>query len=322
MKKLFYLMFAALAFMACNNNEPSDNGKSGSGGSGSGGSGSGEGGGSSSSAVINPRSNNGAMPGLFTVDNGKQVHFSQGNLQYCASSRTWRFATNQWDTIGIYNEQIGKTEYTGWIDLFGWGTGNAPVTTDVNGDYSSFSEWGENPIANGGNAAGLWRTLSNTEWRHLFRSRSNAEELFGLGSVNGINGIIILPDDWRLPSGLTFNPSTKIKTQDQEQLGILVWNENNEYYENSLDKNYEHNIYSAAQWVLMEEAGAIFLPAGGKRIGTSASTVNSLGVYWASAPVTWSGYEDYSFSMNFHDSGLFPHTYTDKYKGSSVRLVK
>lgn len=47
---------------------------------------------------------------------------SPGNLQYQASTGIWRFAEHQYDYIGSGNENI-STSYSGWIDLFGWGTG-------------------------------------------------------------------------------------------------------------------------------------------------------------------------------------------------------
>lgn len=63
----------------------------------------------------------GAVDGLFSVSATKKVYFSKGNLQYQASTNTWRFATNQWDRIGSGNSSISSS-YSGWIDLFGWGT--------------------------------------------------------------------------------------------------------------------------------------------------------------------------------------------------------
>ena len=63
----------------------------------------------------------GALPGIFTVGEGKQIVFSQGNLQYRASDDTWRFAENQYDYIGEDNWDISATN-SGWIDLFCWGT--------------------------------------------------------------------------------------------------------------------------------------------------------------------------------------------------------
>ena len=37
----------------------------------------------------------GAINGVFSVASNKKVYFSQGNLQYQASTRTWRFAEHQ-----------------------------------------------------------------------------------------------------------------------------------------------------------------------------------------------------------------------------------
>ena len=63
----------------------------------------------------------GALPGLFSVGEGKQVYFSKGNLQYRATTGTWRFAEHQYDIVGKDNNKISET-YDGWIDLFGWAT--------------------------------------------------------------------------------------------------------------------------------------------------------------------------------------------------------
>jgi uncharacterized repeat protein (TIGR02543 family) len=84
---------------------------------------------------------NGATNARFSVRANKMVRFSRGNLQYQASTNTWRFAENQYDTIGADNTNISATN-TGWIDLFGWGTGSNPTNTSTNnGDYSSFTDW-------------------------------------------------------------------------------------------------------------------------------------------------------------------------------------
>ena len=75
----------------------------------------------------------GVLPGLFSVSATRQVRFSQGNLQYQASTNTWRFAEHQYDYVGTQtadrygnyggnvsgsdNRSISST-YSGWIDLF------------------------------------------------------------------------------------------------------------------------------------------------------------------------------------------------------------
>ena len=49
----------------------------------------------------------GAIGGTFTINpSGNKVFFSQGNLQYQASTNTWRFAENQYDYIGSDNSNI------------------------------------------------------------------------------------------------------------------------------------------------------------------------------------------------------------------------
>ena len=82
----------------------------------------------------------GAINGLFTInEEGDQVRFSQGNLQYQASTNTWRFAENQWDYVGADNSNI-SSEYDGWIDLFGWGTsGYHNIYDNFNVNYQPYS---------------------------------------------------------------------------------------------------------------------------------------------------------------------------------------
>ena len=162
----------------------------------------------------------GVLPGCFSVNaEGQQVQFSQGNLQYRASSCTWRFAEHQYNVVGdatvgnVYengvkcNNEAISNDYDGWIDLFGWGTGSTPTlsVTDTQ-QYLTYHEWGNNTIQTS-TCAG-WRTLTNEEYVYLFHDRANAATLFGLGSVNGMNGVILLPDNWSTPVGLSFTAST------------------------------------------------------------------------------------------------------------------
>ncbi|MBP5366752.1 MAG: hypothetical protein J6Y82_12675, partial [Bacteroidales bacterium] len=156
---------------------------------------------------IPPKSNNGAMSGKFSVSAAKKVFFSQGNLQYQATTKTWRFAENQWEYVGSANSNISAT-YDGWIDLFGWGTGKKPTLADASdAKYALYSEWGANAISNGGKKINQWRTLTKIEWNYLIEKRKNAAQLRGMAAVEGTYGLVILPDDWTLPEGLTFNAS-------------------------------------------------------------------------------------------------------------------
>ena len=246
--------------------------------------------------------------GVFSVSKTKQVTFSPGNLQYHPANNEWRFAQSQLDYIGEANNNISST-YNGWIDLFGWSTSTTnfgvSTSTDYN-DYSgSFVDWGTNTIGN--DAPNTWRTLSKDEWMYIFYSRPNAQSLFALGSVNGVNGAIVLPDDWVTPIGVTFVAST---TQG------LSWR--GRCYYNSSDNNFTHNTYTYEQWLKMEEAGAVFFPTCGYREGTGVYHISILGLYWSSTE-----FNKYTaFYMSFYSNELRPWNNIDRALGYSVRLVK
>ena len=231
-----------------------------------------------------------------SVSATKKVRFSQGNLQYQASTQTWRFAENQYDMIGSDNSNISAS-YNGWIDLFGWGTGNNPTnSSSYSSDYASFNDWGNN-IGEG------WRTLSKDEWVYLFYGRSDAAHLFGMGSVNGVKGTILLPDNW---AGAKFT-DTENGLADQGT-----------YYYNSNGTNFSFHTYTADQWSVMESAGAVFLPAAGYRYGTIVDYVGSFGGYWSSTPYV----ESYAYDMDFGSYGLSPQGNDGRVNGHSVRLLK
>ncbi len=252
----------------------------------------------------------GALTGHFTINaDGGQIIFSQGNLQYQASTQTWRFAENQYDTIGSANANISDT-YDGWIDLFGWGTGNNPTLSSTNdADYSTFTDWGVNAISNGGQTADIWHTLSAYEWRYLFLTRENAAALFGLGSVNGVKGLILLPDTWIQPEGTTFNNA---KTTGFVNQGS--------YYSNNTTDHFNDNIYTAGQWQIMQENGAVFLPASGRRNGKSMYT-DDLGYYWTSDEDAYE-YGTEGLDMFFRDNLIRPMHSIGNSSGASVRLVR
>ena len=253
----------------------------------------------------------GAINARFSVNDSVTVVFAKGNLQYQASTNTWRFASNQYDIIGLSNENI-DTLYSGWIDLFGWGTSgyneSMPYTANdscqyygfVNRDISgSDYDWGQfNAISNAGNKKGLWRTLSYNEWTYLFSFRPSAGVKRGLATIQdvgadgkGMSGLVILPDKWELPSGCAF------------QYGSA--------------EGYATNTYSVPEWNRMQAAGAVFLPAGGYRDIKKVSLVGEYGCYWTST------YYDHLSARELY----MYHTGYDlstaaRSNGHSVRLVQ
>lgn len=196
---------------------------------------------------------------VFSVSASKQVKFAKGNLQYQPSTGTWRFAEHQWDYIGNDNKNVSR-KYSGWIDLFGWGTGDKPTkTSKKSGDYESFNEWGNNSISNGGGKT--WHTLSMYEWRYLLFNRITMSGVrFAKAKVNGICGIIILPDNW-----------------DKSYYSLVGVND---------EKSRFSNEISQSDWTSVFEAcGAVFLPVAGMRGENKDNIPEKVGVvgyYWSS----------------------------------------
>ncbi len=272
------------------------------------------------------------MPG-FAISTTGCVNFALGNLQYQPSTDTWRFAEHQYDFVGEDNvniitrsssrDWVISTTGEEWMDLFSWGTGNNPtfLSQDTrHNDYPTFVDWGTNNISNNGCEG--WRTLSKDEWYYLFYTRTGASEKCGSGNINGINGIVLLPDNWTLPEGCTFIS------------GMNGWANNN---------------YTLTQWEDMEDEGAIFFPAacmrnysynyGGGQGGLInsyiygvASQQESWNGYWSSTPNNFNmdGWGITAFSLLFNSSdvsacrtgvgyysGFFPRN-----MGLSVRLAR
>lgn len=243
-------------------------------------------------------SGDGMLSGEFSVSTSHKVHFSQGNLQYVG---TWQFAEHQW-------EFFGDDQYDNHRDLLGWGTGYEPNKVSTNNyDYSTFVDWGLNLITNGGNQSNLWRTLTKAEWVYLFYNRTNAVALFGLGTVNGVNGTILLPDNWVLPEDVSFTPSIMLGLADQGM----------SYLDTGAD-HFADNTYTVEQWAVMESAGAVFLPAAGYRNAFGMQKVGTGGYYWSTQPYDAS----YCFFFSFESSSLGPQYYGNRLSGQAVRLVR
>ena len=262
----------------------------------------------------------GKLPGGFTInDEGDMVYFSQGNLQYIGSAATpyWKFAEEQYEYFGTTTNQ-NSTATNVDRDLFGWGTGNYPnKTTQYSSDYTSFSDWGNNAIINGGTSVG-WRTLTTEEWLWILGPRYTTHnpgvncrcapyrfvEAIILTDIsegttgvnNNIRGLIIFPDNFAsFPNGVT----------------IANGNMNN------YNGSYASSCTSAG-WSAMEEMGCVFLPAAGFRNGTEYRNESPYGRYWSSSA---SDNPSSPYGIGFYHSGLYSQSGYSNYSGFSVRLV-
>ena len=197
---------------------------------------------------------------------------------------TWRFALNPWDFVGTQNNgKVGNVygvggntsticnntdigeNYRGWIDLFGWatsGVGLGPWSTstgnsayggngnnNITGTYKNY-DWGVynaiyNPQTYVTDPPGTWRTLTESEWNYLLFSRGG--QRYAKATVNGVKGLIIMPDGW----------STSTYTLNNR---------------NTANSNFSSNTITAAQWTTLEKSGCVFIPACGYRYKRSQDT--------------------------------------------------
>ncbi|MBO4573861.1 MAG: hypothetical protein J5708_00850, partial [Bacteroidales bacterium] len=139
-----------------------------------------------------------------------------------------------------------------------------------------------------------WRTLTRDEWVYVFNTRSTSSGIrYAKATVNGVNGVILLPDNW---SKSTYSLSNTNKT----------------------DAGFSSNRISQTDWTnKFESNGAVFLPAAGYRYGTSVNYVGSRGGYWSAS---YKG-SDGARYVWFNDGGLVPGHWDFRNYGRSVRLV-
>lgn len=249
--------------------------------------------------------------GVFSIAAGKYAVFSPGNLQAKTTDGgttwTWQFAANQYDMVG---DNPGNTTITGNgtnsstspVDLFGWSTaanyfGIHNSTNEA--DYSGvFVDWGTNPIS--AYAANTWRTPTGGdtgELNYVIFDREDAISKRGMGAaaVNGVSGLIILPD---------------IFTDPMKNGGDKAFKNMNHTF-----PHYNDNVYSLEGWNDMEAAGAIFLPCTeGFRNGTTVIGGGTVGSYFAN-----SAYFEFDLGSSAIDIGGIGE---GKHQGCSVRLIR
>ena len=240
----------------------------------------------------------GALPGKFTInDSGDQVYFSKGNLRY--ASDTWSFFDNQYDYYTSYSADA-------W-DKFGWSTSATTYGMNTSGDNSDYSgdfvDWGATMGTD-------WFTLNKDQWTYLFNTRSarsastvgtTEDARYTEATINfdgtGVNGVILFPD------GATF------------AAGEATWGTINA-------PSAWGTKCTTAQWTALEAKGCVFLPAAGYRDGEEVNYAGSDGYYWSSL-VKDDEEAYYVYFVESDDPDYLPEvTYSDRYNGMSVRLVR
>lgn len=268
----------------------------------------------STPVVEEPQGDKNLITGKFSVDSGKQVQFTKGNVQYIALTDSWRFASKQWsyignaagnDTILVRNIQASA------IDLFGWGaTGEnsyseAPYSdsTDdkdyktISGDPNSEEEL---TIANkadwGACFGGKYRTLSSKEWKYLLDTRD----------FNGSTG-----------EGYSYQRIYVKVSTSNTVFGLLIYPDS--YTSQRTKKTSEFETLTQSEFSDFEDDGCVFLPAGGfRREGYYVEFDGDYGYYWASDAKT----NVLAYCMWFANKGKLTSQFMNyRNSGMSVRLV-
>lgn len=248
----------------------------------------------------------GAIEAPFSVSNGKVVYFSQGNLQYNAATRTWRFADEQYEIRKEENKKKSPT-YNGWIDLFGWGTSgyNGCMPYQYSNDHTDYPggsdiagtnyDWGLfNAISNGGNEPGVWRILTRNEWDYLLgRYDEDVRPMDYIVEVHGVKGLLLLPDNF------------------VRDIGFYSW--------------YSGQKISDADWNKLQRYGAVFIPESGylfyASYGDSLVYSKYMSGIWTSSGCNWNSV--YSWHVIFHSTyASVADNYFGVTNGLPVRLVK
>ena len=261
------------------------------------------------------------LTGVFSVSADKTVKFAHGNLQctLSANDTVWAFAENQYDMIGTdnvegsniktdadYGDTKNGTALASKIDLFGWSADNETApwgisTSTTKSDYSGdFVDWGKK--IDGGKT---WRTLTKDEWEYLLETRDNASTLCGAARINlnddgtkYVNGVILLPDSWTLPDGISFTSGFP-----------GVWSETG---------YATQKTYTLANWRKLEAAGAVFLPAAGYRKGLEVTLVRFALYYWYATPQD----DENAYYLMVNPNGTNASSLTARFICQSVRLVQ
>lgn len=158
-------------------------------------------------------------------------------------------------------------------------------------------DWGYNTIS--GYASGDWRTPTKEDWDAFFDKESIYDVTrMDAGTVAGVCGLIILPDDFIDP-----------KTSSARASGAFV---------TPHDNSYNQNVYTAEAWKAMENAGAVFLPCEGYRNGTTIQSSINYGQYWTST----AGDSDNASRLLFRHGRTYNTVSKHRNHGRAVRLVR
>ena len=319
--------------------------------------------------------------GPFTVDvpNNRKVAFAMGDLQYQASTGTWRLAEQQYNMVGGQNGDTGggsqivgnvfkdnvyvdenrcknnliASDYTGWIDLFGWATSGFDNTTadntalyfhpyDYTVEESAVSEknrYGYGPsldLLGVGESFGKNATMAQYDWgqHNVIQNRRRADGADPAGTWRTPT-----VEEWLCMAGaadyITGHPYAGVEIRpnaDQLRMDVKIKDNRGVYIMGVIfmPDGWTGTLaqtYTTAEWYALEKEGAIFLPANRgrtKRVwGTHEDERNDC-VYWTATARDWEKACTFRWFCpdEEHPNGIYRIGQYNRFHGRSVRLVQ
>lgn len=175
--------------------------------------------------------------------------------------------------------------------------------TNNSADYSGdFVDWGSNTI--GTDVPDTWRTLTIDELEYVLSKRPDVSTKRGVARINlssdgtvYANGLILLPDTWTAPAGITFKS------------GVAS--------ERSVQAYADYQTFTLSDWQQLESAGAVFLPAAGMRSTKRILYAHCEVFLWTAT------YDDATYVYQENANSELIGTYlSERYYGRTVRLVQ
>ena len=244
-------------------------------------------------------------------NNGTHVLIASTNLRWKAEtdreSAYFTFANpsyGAWMTLGptpanTTDEYSGSGAYV--TDLFGYGTNGSYfhdgvcATPDTkqrynngisvtfsypschlrdNGSYIRNYDWGNKPIRHYSTVTyitGRTFTMESDNWLYMLCGDNEYNDRRAWGRVNGVYGIILLPNNYEHPEGLASIVPYTITSRSNASGGVSA----------TFSFSETDNRYTAAQFNQMYKEGAVFIPVTGRRNTQNGSyEAPDKGYYW------------------------------------------
>ena len=221
------------------------------------------------------------LPGKFSVADGKQIHFSRGNLWYEAKTDTFHFEDSQytyasnWNADHVSHFLWSKTASVAYAEAY-----NDTEASESDIFFTNSTEETANPNFTVNGITGKYRALSKAECNYLIQGRvvnDGKGEGYSYSldiTYGGQKGFVLYPDD------------------------------------------YTEEIISGTITSLPE--GVVFLPAAGGRDGSIIIGTNAYSPYWLASPtegdINGAQFMDFNGSQFRTDNG-------NREIGLAVRLV-